>query len=104
MKEIINNIEVTNSKGKKYYCCWGYLEKFIPMILNSVSRIKEEFRGSLAYHIIGYEDGIVIQKKEKQDTLVVTQGVASHTYLKEIKLQLEEGQEIKINNWKFKIS
>lgn len=106
MKEIINNnIECISPNGEVKYSHFEWLKTFIRLLKAEMKDSKEDFRNTLSYKILGYLNGIISHKDKSTEitSKVYTPAHLDEAYFARFRKALEEGKEVEVKGWKFRV-
>lgn len=104
MKEIVsNNIQCVNSNGKTYFLTFHALKELIWLQKHEVKEIEVDIIIKGALPPGTSPAGDIHKGKHKVKQIVPGRTVLSYGYWLGLKAALEDGKEITIRDWKFKV-
>lgn len=99
-----NNIQGMSTKGKVYFLTFFHLQTFIKLLKQEVKEEPFDLNKSNIKEIVGLNDLLVITKKKLQLIKSIVPGKpVKDEYWLGLHQQLNNGEEVTINNWKFKV-
>lgn len=99
-----NNIQGMNSKGKVYFLTFSLLKEFVKLLKQEIKEEVFNLNASKIKEIIILNDLLIIAKKKSQLIKSIVPGKpVKDEYWLGLHQQLNNGEEVTINNWKFKV-